>query len=73
MSFSDTQAMILTAKAKGGQTAADMFQLYANLLSIEAKYTWNKIIQKQTAPDPYMDLQDCSKKGPRMIFAQVIQ
>jgi hypothetical protein len=27
------------------KAAADMFQLYANLLSVDAKYAWNKIVQ----------------------------
>jgi hypothetical protein len=53
------------AKAKGEQqAAADMFQLYANLLLIDAKYLWKKIVHKQTASDPYPYLQGCSKKGP---------
>ena len=34
-----------------------MFQLYANLLSVNARYTWNKIIQEQTKADPYTYLQ----------------
>jgi hypothetical protein len=54
------------ANAKGEQAAGDMFQIYANLpLSINPKYTWNKIVQEQTASDPYTDLQGCSKKGLR--------
>jgi hypothetical protein len=44
-------------KAKGEHVAADMFQLYASLLSVNAKYAWNKIVQEQTASDPYTDLQ----------------
>jgi hypothetical protein len=32
------------AKAKAELAVMDMFQLYANLLSIDAKYTWNKIV-----------------------------
>jgi hypothetical protein len=35
------------------------------LLSVDAKYAWNKIVHKQTASDPYTDLQGCTKKGPR--------
>jgi hypothetical protein len=31
-------------KAKGEQAIADMFQFYANLLSVDANYAWNKII-----------------------------
>ncbi len=53
------------AKAKVELAAADMLQLYLNLLSIDAKYVWNKIVHKQTQSDPYTDLQGCSKKGPR--------
>ncbi len=41
-----------------------MFQFYANLLSVDAKYACNKIIQEQTASDPYKDLQGISKTGP---------
>jgi hypothetical protein len=29
-----------------------MFQLYGNLLSVDARYAWNKIIQEQTEADP---------------------
>ncbi len=32
---------------------------------MDAKYAGNKILQEQTQSDPYMDLQDVSKKGPR--------
>jgi hypothetical protein len=35
------------------KAAADMFQLYANLLSVDARYACNKIIQEQTKADPY--------------------
>jgi hypothetical protein len=42
-----------------------MLQLYVSLLSINAEYTWNKIVHEQMASDPYMNLQGCSKKGPR--------
>jgi hypothetical protein len=35
-------------KAKGELAAMDMFQLNANLLSVDAKYPWNKIVHKQT-------------------------
>ncbi len=30
------------------KVAADMFQLYANLLSADVRYAWNKIVQEQT-------------------------
>jgi hypothetical protein len=40
------------SKAKGEQAAADMFQLYVNLLSVYTMYIWNTVINKQTASDP---------------------
>ncbi len=42
-----------------------MFQLYANLLSLNARYAWNKIVQEQTNANPYTDLQGLTRKGPR--------
>jgi hypothetical protein len=42
-----------------------MFQFYANLLSLDAKYAWNKIVRKQTEADPYKDLKGVSRKAPR--------
>ncbi len=42
-----------------------MFQFYANLLSSDAKYAWNKIVWEQTEADPFKDLQGMSRKGPR--------
>ncbi len=53
------------AKATAEQAALDMFQLYVNLLSINAKYLWNKITQEQMAFGPYTDLPGCSNKGSR--------
>jgi hypothetical protein len=47
-----------------------MFQFYANLLSSDAKYTWNKIVREQTKADPYKDLQGMSKKGTRELACQ---
>jgi hypothetical protein len=47
-----------------------MFQFYANLISVEAKYALNKIITEQTASDPYIDLQGVSQKGPRGVSCQ---
>jgi hypothetical protein len=35
------------AKAKEESAAKEMFKLYANLLSINAKYAWNKIIHER--------------------------
>jgi hypothetical protein len=53
------------ARAKVESAAQDMFQFYANLLAVDAKYAWNKNIQEQTQSDPCTDLQGISKKGPR--------
>ncbi len=54
-----------TAKNKKEAAATKMFQFYANLLSLDAKYAWNKIVWEQTETDPYKDLKCVSRKGPR--------
>ncbi len=54
-----------TARNKKESAAKEMFQFYANLLSANAKYAWNKIVKEQTDTDPYKDLQGVSRKGPR--------
>jgi hypothetical protein len=36
-----------------------------NLLSVDVRYTWNKIIHEQTETDPYMDLQGLIRQGPQ--------
>ncbi len=53
--------------AQGAMTAAAnlMFTFYSNLLSPESKYSWNKIVVKQTEGDPYVNLQGVSLEGPR--------
>lgn len=63
--LSSAQEAAVEAKNRAELAANDMFQLYANLLSVDAKYAWNKIVHEQTASDPYTDLQGCTKKGPR--------
>jgi hypothetical protein len=45
-----------------------MFQFYANLLSLDAKYTWNKIVWEHTDMDPYKDLKGVSRKGLRELW-----
>ena len=55
------------ATAKCYKAAEDMFQLYANLLSVDARYAWNKIVQEQTYAGSYTDLQGLTRKGPRGI------
>jgi hypothetical protein len=47
------------------KAATVMFQLYVNLLSVHARYAWNKIVQEQTKTDPYQDHQGLNRKGPR--------
>ncbi len=54
-----------TTKNKKEATATKMLQVYTNLLSLDAKYAWNKIVQEQTEADSYKDLKDMSRKGPR--------
>ncbi len=58
-------------KAKGEQATMDGFQLYANLLSVNARYAWNKIVHKQTASDPFTDSKAVPRKTKRT-FVQVI-
>jgi hypothetical protein len=52
---------------KGAMTAAasQMFTFYSNLLSPKSKYSWNKIISKQTESGPFVNLQGVSLEGPR--------
>jgi hypothetical protein len=54
-----------TAKNKRKAAATKMFQFYANLLSMDAKYAWHKKVRKQMEADPFKDLQGVSRKGPR--------
>jgi hypothetical protein len=55
--------------AKGAMTAAasQMFMFYSNLLSPKSKYSWNKIVSKQTKSNPFVNLQGVSLEGPRGI------
>ncbi len=54
-----------TAKIQKDAAATKMFQFYTNLLSLDVKYAWNKIVREQTDTDPYKDLKGVSRKGPR--------
>jgi hypothetical protein len=56
---------VAEATTQRDKAAADMFQLFANLLSVDARYASNKIVQEQTEADPYTDLQGLTRKGPR--------
>ena len=53
------------AMTKHDKSTEDMFQLYTNLLSVNARYVWNKIVQEQTISNLYTDLQGLTKKGSR--------
>jgi hypothetical protein len=59
-----------TTKNKKEAAATKMFQFYANLLSSDAKYAWNKIVREQTEVDPYKDLNCVSRKGPRGLLRE---
>jgi hypothetical protein len=59
-----------TPKNKRKVTATKMFQFYANLLSLDAKYAWNKIVKEQTEADLFKDLQGVSRKGPRGVLQE---
>jgi hypothetical protein len=59
-----------TAKNKRKATATQVFQFYANLLSLDAKYAWNKIVREQTEADPFKDLQGMSRKGQRGLLCE---
>jgi hypothetical protein len=60
--------------AKGAMTAAasKMFTFYLNLLSPESKYSWNKMIGKQTESEPYVNLQGDSLEGPRGMSCELL-
>jgi hypothetical protein len=53
--------------AKGAMTAAasQMFAFYANLLLVEGKSAWNKIVVEQMKNHPYVNLQGFSQTGLR--------
>jgi hypothetical protein len=53
------------AKNKREAAATKMFQFYNNLLSTDAKYSWNNIVWEQTEAAPFKDLHGVSRKGPR--------
>jgi hypothetical protein len=59
-----------TAKNKRKTAATEMFQFYANLLSWDAKYAWNKIVQEQTEANSFKDLQGVSRKGQRGLLCE---
>jgi hypothetical protein len=61
------KAMQAQETTQGAMTTAAtlMFTFYSNLLSLESKYAWNKIIVEQTESNPYVNLQGVSLEGPR--------
>jgi hypothetical protein len=42
-----------------------MFQFYVNLLFLDAKFAWNKIVKEQTEVNPFKNLQGMSRKDPK--------
>ncbi len=40
------------------------------MLSLDAKYSWNKIVREQAEADPFKDLQGVSRKGSRGILRE---
>jgi hypothetical protein len=59
-----------TAKSQKEAAATKMFQFYANLLSSDVKYAWNKIVREQTEADLFKDLKGVSRKGPRGLLRE---
>jgi hypothetical protein len=59
-----------SAKKSRKAAATKMFQFYANLLSSDAKYRWNKIVKEQMEADPCKDLQGVSGKDPRGLLRE---
>ncbi len=54
-----------TAKNQKEAAATKMIQFYANLLSLDAKYVWDKIVREQMEADLFKDFKGMSRKGPR--------
>jgi hypothetical protein len=63
--YEKTKFAAETARIKREATATKIIQFYANLLSLDAKYVWNKIVKEQTEADLFKDLQGISRKSPR--------
>jgi hypothetical protein len=59
-----------TTKNKHEAAATKMFLFYANFLSSDAKYVWNKIVKEQTEADSFKDLQGMSRKSPRGLLRE---
>jgi hypothetical protein len=59
-----------TAKNQKDAAVTKMFQFYANLLSSDAKYAWDKILREQTDMNLYKDLKGVSRKGPRGLLRE---
>ncbi len=62
-----------TAKGVMIAAAGKMFTFYSNLLSPESKYSWNKIVGKQTESDSYVNLQGDSLEGPRRMSCKLFK
>jgi hypothetical protein len=68
--YDKAKSVAETAKKSREAAATKMFQFYANLLSLDAKYVWNKIVKEQMEADPFKDLHGVSRKGPRGLLQE---
>jgi hypothetical protein len=46
LDFKKAKEAAKNTKTKAEPAAKDMFQFYVSLLSVDAKYTWNKIVKE---------------------------
>ncbi len=61
-----------TVKGAMAAAASKVFTFYSNLLSLESKYLWNKIIGEQMESDPYANLQGDSLECPRGMSCELL-
>ena len=57
------KANLKLAREKLSETAAEIFQLYANLLSEEARQPWDKIVTERTESDTWIDIYGEERNG----------
>ncbi len=60
--------------AKGAMTTAtsQMVAFYSNLLSPKRKYSWNKIVSKQTKSNPFVSVKGVTLEGTRECLASCL-
>eukprot|EP00804_Cyclotella_cryptica_P029126 CCRYP_005291-RA/>CCRYP_005291-RA protein AED:0.48 eAED:0.48 QI:0/-1/0/1/-1/1/1/0/145 len=65
------KADMLALKAKMTDSALEVFQLYANLLTEEARQPWDLIVKEQTESNPFHDIfgrkEEVTGQGVRVI------